>query len=449
MEILVITGSPKGQDSVTFQHIKYLEIRYPMHHFAVLHAGKNIRALEKDFSPALATMEKAELVLFVYPVYTFLAPSQLQHFIALMKANKAPVAGKYMSQITTSKHFYDVTAHSYVQQNCQDMGMKAVRGLSADMEDLLSPKGRQEAVSFFEDLLWQMGQGFSEPAIPSLPFTPIPATLPETASEAKPGDVVIVADIDPADAVLQTMVDRFQRKLNRKSRVVNLREFPFQGGCLGCFHCATDGQCVYKDGFDRFLREEIQTAEAILYAYTITDHSQGWRFKLYNDRQFCNGHRTVTMGTPMGYLINGPYSREFNLQMVVEGRCQVGGNFLCGVATSEGDTDRRIDMLAATVERAITAKSQRPQNFWGVGGMKIFRDLIWQMQGMMKADHRFFKAHGQYDFPQKHRLTMMKMYLVGAMIANPSLRKKLGNKLNEGMLMPYEKVLKEVREGKL
>ena len=32
--------------------------------------------------------------------------------------------------------------------------------------------------------------------------------------------------------------------------------------------------------------------------------------------------------------------------------------------------------------------------------MKIFRDLIWMMRGLMKADHEFYKAHGMYDFPQ-------------------------------------------------
>ncbi len=33
------------------------------------------------------------------------------------------------------------------------------------------------------------------------------------------------------------------------------------------------------------------------------------------------------------------------------------------------------------------------------------------------------------------------MYLVGAMIANPKLKSKMGNKMNEGMLMPYQKLL--------
>ena len=75
--------------------------------------------------------------------------------------------------------------------------------------------------------------------------------------------------------------------------------------------------------------------------------------------------------------------------------------------------------------------------------MKIFRDLIYQMQGMMKADHRFFKSHGQYDFPQNRKGTILKMYLVGALLSSPAIRAKMGNRMNEGMIAPYRKVLEE------
>ncbi|MDE6064582.1 MAG: hypothetical protein K2G20_08385, partial [Lachnospiraceae bacterium] len=63
--------------------------------------------------------------------------------------------------------------------------------------------------------------------------------------------------------------------------------------------------------------------------------------------------------------------------------------------------------------------------------------------GMMKADHRFFKAHGQYDFPQKQPGTILKMYLVGALLSSPAVQKKIGNKMTEGMLAPYRKILKK------
>ena len=174
----------------------------------------------------------------------------------------------------------------------------------------------------------------------------------------------------------------------------------------------------------------------------------GASFKLYDDRQFCNGHRTVTMGMPIGYLVSGAYSRETNLQTIVEGRAQVGGNFLAGVATDEVDPNVEIERISRNLVYALEHQYVPPQNFYGVGGMKIFRDLIWLMQGMMRADHKFYKAHGQYDFPQKKRGTMFKMYLVGALLSNPKLKAKMGNAMNEGMLMPYKKLFEKMDKEK-
>lgn len=452
MHILILNGSPKGKYSITLQTVRYLEKLHPEHTFQLLHVGQRIKALEKDFSEAKEAIRTADLLLFSYPVYTFIVPSQLHRFIELMKEHQVEVACKFATQITTSKHFYDVTAHRFIQDNCQDMQMKYVRGLSADMDDLLTEKGRQEAENFWQHLMWCMEKDYAEPCYytgNSL-FTPVPCdplTESTVAETQKEGDVVVVTDLCPEDSALSDMITRFRTVLPFKTRVVNLREYPFTGGCLGCFRCAADGKCVYKDGFDSYLRDEIQTAQAIVYAFTIRDHSMGSRFKMYDDRQFCNGHRTVTIGMPVGYLINGLYSPETNLQMIIEGRAQVGENILAGIATNESDPDKEIDRLAASLVYALQNHNTGPQNFYGKGGMKIFRDLIYQMRGMMKADHKFYKAHGFYnDFPQRNKGLILKMYLVGALISNPKRKDKLGNKMNEGMLMPYEKLFQELEK---
>jgi multimeric flavodoxin WrbA len=277
-------------------------------------------------------------------------------------------------------------------------------------------------------------------------YSQTPATLPEADGNAeKPGDVVIITDLTDENSNLAKMIARFREKLPYKTRIFNISEFPFQGGCLGCFSCAVSGKCIYKDNFDTTLRESIQTADAIVYAFDIKYHSFGSRFKMYNDRNFCNGHRTVTVGMPVGYLISGAYEREENLRMIVEGRAEVGRNFLAGVATDERDTDRRIDEMAEKLSYALKNKLIVAQNFLGVGGMKIFRDLIYQMRGMMRADHKFYKKGGYYnDFPQKKWAQSLLMYLVGFMIGNEKIKKKIGNKMNEGMLMPYKKVLDDL-----
>lgn len=448
MNIVVVNGSPKGKYSITLQTVLYLEKHFPQHTFQILHAGQRIRALAKDFSEAAQQLRQADLILFSYPVYTFIAPSQLHHFIRLVKESGVDLAGKFATQITTSKHFYDVTAHRYIQDNCQDLGMKFIRGLSADMDDLLTEKGRDEAKKFFAYVQWCIQKNSFEPLPqPAGPAAHRKVTVPEERKAEKKTirgkEVVIVTDCRAQDAQLCGMIERFRRVLPVRSRVVNIREYPFTGGCLGCFHCAVSGKCIYKDRFDEFLRRDIQGGAAIIYAFSIQDHSMGWVFKQYDDRQFCNGHRTVTMGMPMGYLVSGDYSRESNLQMIIEGRAEVGGNFLAGVATDERDPDTAVDRLARTLVYALCNSYVQPQNFYGVGGMKIFRDLIFLMQGMMKADHKFYKAHGQYDFPQKKMGTVLKMYLVGALLSSPKITAKMGNKMNEGMLAPYKKALEE------
>ena len=444
MNILVLNGSPKGKYSITLQHTRYLEKMYPQHSFAVLNVGQKTKSLEKDFSSARAAIEKADVLLFSYPVYTFIAPCQLHKFIELLKAENLDLSDKFATQITTSKHFYDVTAHRYIQDNCADLGLKYIKGLSADMDDLLTEKGQKEVKDFFEYLCWSVENHYYEaPSASISQFTKKPVTVPDCVEE-KQGDVVILTDCEPENAQLSAMIARFRAVFPRKTRIINLREYPFNGGCMGCFGCAITGKCVHKDGFDEYLRNQIQTAQSIVYAFTVKDHSMGALFKMYDDRNFCNGHRTVTIGMPVGYLVSGDLSREENLRTIIEARAQVGTNFLAGIATDEVDPNAEIDKLAKTLTYALEHQYVPPQNFYGIGGMKIFRDLIWLMQGMMRADHKFYKSHGQYDFPQKKRGMMLKMYLVGALLANEKLKSKMGNKMNEGMLMPYNKLLESL-----
>lgn len=449
MKILVVNGSPKGEYSITLQTCRYLEIMFPEHSFSYLHIGRKIKALEKDFSSAANELLQAELILFSYPVYTFIAPSQLHKFIELMKRSGVELSDKWATQITTSKHFYDVTAHNYIEDNCSDMGLRYIKGLSADMDDLTKKKGQNEAVDFLKYVIWCIENGYSEKHVKfSKVKESVIATVPAEKKIDKTDDVVVVTDATEDDYSLNKMIDRFIAVSPNNIRVLNLHDFNMKGGCLGCMNCAVTSQCVYKDGFSEILRNKIQTSDAIVYAFTIKDHSMGSLFKMYDDRQFCNGHRSVTMGRPVAYLVSGNYSDETNLKLILEGRGEVGGNFIAGIVSDEADTDYNIDVMAEILAYSIKSGFNKPANFLGVGGSKIFRDLVYQMRGMMRADHKFYKEHNQYDFPQKHKLISMAMYLVGAMLGSDKIRAKMGNKMNEGMLMPYKKILDDAKKNK-
>ena len=427
MRVLVINGSPKGKNSITYQTIRFLQKKFPKDEFDVIHAGAQIALLEREASMVVEAVKWAQIILFAYPVYTFIAPSQLHRFIELLKAKNIDFSGKYAVQITTSKHFYDVTAHRYIEDNCRDMGMRMLRGFSADMNDLLTKKGQLQVITYWNYVKHIIMQETT--------------SHENTDKKSEKYRVVIVTDCAKENERLRRMIIDFRKALPFVSHVVNLQNFTFKGGCLGCFHCAADGTCIYQDGFDELLRNKIQKADSIVYAFSIKDHSMGSLFKTYDDRQFCNGHRTVTMGKPTAYLIDGEFSQEENLQMILEARSQVGGNFLAGIATNEGVGADSPKTCADKLAYALVHRIMVNENFYGVGGMKIFRDLIFEMQGMMRADHQFYKEHHFYDFPHKKIGTILFMKLVGLLLRMPQSKAQMQSKMTEGMLMPYERVI--------
>lgn len=63
------------------------------------------------------------------------------------------------------------------------------------------------------------------------------------------------------------------------------------------------------------------------------------------------------------------------------------------------------------------------------------------MQGLMPADHKFYKEHGIYDFPQKKVGTLLGMKLLGFCMKYPSVQKKMQGKMTEYIIAPYQKIL--------
>ena len=242
MNILVLNASPKGKQSTTVHTALYLEALHPEHTFTFVPVGQRMKSYEKDFTPLRKELEKAELILFSYPVYTFIAPYQLHRLMELIKADGVDLSGKFASQITTSKHFYDVTAHRYVEENCCDLGMKVVRGLSADMEDLLTEQGQRDARDFFEQLMFSCEHGlFVTPPVraPHHETEVYSQTLPSVPKSGEK-DVVIVTNCAPGDENLRNMIADFRAALPFGSRVVNLRDFPFDRRLSGLFRLRGD-----------------------------------------------------------------------------------------------------------------------------------------------------------------------------------------------------------------
>ncbi len=82
-------------------------------------------------------MRKSDGVIWAFPLYVFLVCSQYKRFIEMIteKGAQDAFAGKYVTVLSTSVHFFDNTAHNYMHGICDDLDMKYVEPFSADMDD--------------------------------------------------------------------------------------------------------------------------------------------------------------------------------------------------------------------------------------------------------------------------------------------------------------------------
>lgn len=242
MQVLVLNGSPKGELSVTLQYVRFIEKRFRAHSFKFLHVGKRIKQLAQDpaaFAEALADVMTADLVLWATPVYYWLVPSQLKQFIELVneRGEAGAFSGRYAAAVTTSIHFYDHTAHNYLAGICEDWGMRYYGGHSAEMMDLLSPRGQKQLQDFAQGLLAAVETGAPTPVTHAevirhqWTYTPGTAAAPLDQGDRR---VLVLADGADDSPNLARMVARIVARFQHPVDVANLSKLDIKAGCQGC-----------------------------------------------------------------------------------------------------------------------------------------------------------------------------------------------------------------------
>ena len=61
----------------------------------------------------------------------------------------------------------------------------------------------------------------------------------------------------------------------------------------------------------------------------------------------------------------------------------------------------------------------------------------------MQEDHRFYKHHKLYDFPQKRTSMIMKGYLMGLLLKSKAVRKRAASAMKEGILKQYNGIIEK------
>jgi multimeric flavodoxin WrbA len=454
MKIAVITGSPKGEQSNTFQYFRYISRKLPAHRYSVMHIGIEIGQLEAhedSFERIIKDIKKADAVIWVYPITYFLVPAGLKRFIELIFEKKAAdaFAGKYATAITTSMHLFDHTSHAYIHGISEDLGMRYVPGYSAQFNDIIEEEQRRQLVLFAE--------AFMKTAAKKLPveqvYAPVAAKVPsykpaENGLAKKTGSfkVLFLTDETPADRNLGYMTDVFLRHLPNRVEFVNINDMRL-APCKNCLHCTYDGVCVIDDDMNFLYQNRILPADAIVYAGTINDRYLSSRWKLFFDRFFLNGHRPVLTGKQGGFIISGPLRQIPNLRQLLSCFTETFGLSSRGIVTDEyKDAEQVTGLLVGLSDRIMEGLQHGvcpPPSFLGVGGKKILRDINFFTRFIFTENHRYYTKHGLFDFPHSQRMMRLMGRIIPPLMRIGAFRKKFQAGMNENMLAPLRKAAEE------
>jgi len=456
MNIIVLGGSPKGEVSVTMQYVKYMQKHLKNHDFTIIQAAAHIKRLEKnqnDFLKIIEQVKKADVVFWAFPLYYCMVCSQYKRFIELIFERKAASAfkGKYAISLSTSIHFYDHTAHNYMRSICEDLGMNFLGFFSAKMQDILSKEGRHK-LKAFSDYFINACENKLETAKYSLP---LPAThfvykpknqVKEKSALAK--KITIVTDSEQGN--IGQMIKRFKDSISGEIEVVNLSKIDIKGGCLGCLKCSNNNICAYtgKDDYIDMFNNYIKPADILIFAGSIKDRYLSSRWKMFFDRSFFNTHQMVLNNKQVGILISGPLRYVPNLTEILQAYFDISKSHLIDIITDESANSQNIDSLieglAIRLKKSAEMEYIRPMTFLGVAGLKIFRDDIWAgLRAVFRADHKYYKKHKLYDFPQRNLFKNI-LYRIAYFITGiPFIRRKMVQNMKNFMIMPYQRVLAE------
>lgn len=455
MKITVLNGSPKGEISVTMQYVNYIQKNFPEHELKIINISQKIKKIERDetyFKEIINEIERSDAVLWAFPLYVFLVPYQYKRFIELISEYgvQKSFKDKYTAVLTTSIHFYDHTAHNYMNAVCDDLEMKYLGYYSADMNDLFHEKERKNLCTFFKNFFEDIQKGVTS----SKSYWPLEKRefkyTPSCTSEKVDNEnisTVLITDLTHDDSNLSAMIERFENSFKGSIEIYNLNEIDIKGGCLGCIQCGYNNVCTYqdKDGFIDFYNK-LKDFDAIIFAGSITDRYLSSKWKQFFDRGFFNTHIPVFRDKQLGFIISGPLSQNSNLREILDGYAQwQHANVVDFISDEYGDSeeiDKQIQNFARNVIRLAASDYVGPSTFLGVGGMLIFRDAIYgRLRFPFQADHKYFQENGVYNFPQKEYKTRFINMAMGLLIKIPRIRKEIyQNKIKKEMIKPYQNI---------
>jgi len=459
MKIVVINGSPKGNDlSITIQHIKYLQKEFSENDFEIIPVSKKIKKIENDknfFDSIMLSIKESKIVIWAFPVYFYMIPGQLKRFIEIIFDRKIEniFNGKYSTAISTSGGVFDYPAHEYIHAVSEDLGMNFMSGFSFNSvteKDLLKPVFQESYKSFFNYLIYNAKNNIklrrqNNPIEYSRKvFNP----KINYNSEVKRKDKKILLLTDHlAGTNLDHMIKFFINEFDYIIEIININEINIKTGCIGCVQCQFTGKCIINDDIKNIIEDKMIHSDGIIFAAAIKDRHLSSQWKMFIDRSIFISNKPVFRDKYTLFLISGPLAQVrqvldfMNIYGSVRSFENIG--FLSDDNRSNDDLTDAIKNIARDFEYYIENKIKKPFIFYNKAYHLSIRDIIYTYSSAKKSTYNYFKKHKLFDYPHKKLNHFIQHHLYNFVFNFPVINKKLKKNVLNIAVKPFKKFLQD------
>lgn len=389
--------------SLSAEYINFMQKLFPEHTYRSFMIGNQIEKILKDEAyrrEILDEIKSSDGVIWIVPVYFTTVPSQLQRFIDYIfdDDKTAYFSGKYTAVFMTSVNYFDHTAGSYMRAVTEDMGMKYVDCFSGrpyiPVFDHSLKSLQHFFAHFFEVIENEIPVSKEFVGSNSTPphFKPIAISDSDKTENI---NAVLLTDVTQEDVNLQNMIDTYIKAAQFPVTVINLHDISIKTGCVACTRCTYDSVCSIKDDFYNFFENDLKKADMVIFAASIKHRFFSGRWKMFFDRSFYNNHIPSLPGKQTAFLISGNLWENQFIKDSIEGIMYLYNTNLNDIITdTSGDAAHitaLLSYLPAKMVKAFHNKYSKPQTYLGVGGQKIFRDLVYISRSSFYAEYKHFK----------------------------------------------------------
>ena len=155
-------------------------------------------------------------------------------------------------------------------------------------------------------------------------------------------------------------------------------------------------------------------------------------------------------GKQIGFVISGPLGQIHNLREILEATVEMQYAGLVGFVSDDAGSPAELNEALQNMASRSVALSKLdyvpPPTFYQVAGKKIFRDAVWgRLRVVFQADHRYYKEHGMYDFPQKNYKWRIINSALVLLTKIPAVRREFIRRVKTEMIKPCANVVKKTK----